>query len=91
VAVAAILADHEAHEQAAIVNARLPSSWVALDAEGHAAALPTLSAAGVGAGATYDGLIALTALAHDVLLISLDRRAARTYRALGARFELLDR
>jgi hypothetical protein len=31
----------------------------------------------------------LTALAHDLELLSRDRRAARTYRALGARFQLL--
>lgn len=48
-----------------------------------------LATAGVAGGATYDGLIALTAAHHDVELLSLDRRAARTYRALGARFRLL--
>jgi predicted nucleic acid-binding protein len=34
-------------------------------------------------------LIALTALQHDLLLVSRDRRAARTYRMLGANFQLL--
>ena len=48
-----------------------------------------LAAAGIGGGATYDGLIALTAIEHDLELLSRDRRAARTYGALGARFQLI--
>ena len=39
---------------------------------------------GIGGGATYDGLVALTAKAHGATLISLDTRAAFTY----ARFEI---
>lgn len=58
---------------AEIVDARLASTWLALDAAGHASAIAALGAARVGAGATYDGLIALTALAHGVLLVSRDR------------------
>jgi predicted nucleic acid-binding protein len=126
VAVAAILADHEAHDlaedalstctkvivhvaietysvltrlhpplrldpstAAQIVDARLPSTRVTLDGKLHAAVPATLAAAGVSGGATYDGLIALTALEHDLELLSRDRRAARTYRALGVRHQLL--
>lgn len=127
IAIAAILADHEAHDSAedalsrsattiahvaaetysvltrlppphrldavgaaAIVDARLPAAQVALSADGLGASnLERLAAAGISAGATYDGLIALTALEHDLELISRDRRAARSYRALGVRFELL--
>jgi predicted nucleic acid-binding protein len=126
IAIAAILADHEAHDlaedalsatattiahvasetysvltrlppplrldaviAASIVDARLPSSRVTLDADAHASAPRTLAAARVSGGATYDGLIALTALEHDLELLSRDRRAARTYRALGLRFQLL--
>ncbi|MDO8391161.1 MAG: PIN domain-containing protein [Actinomycetota bacterium] len=44
---------------------------------------------GVAGGATFDGLIALTAAAHGATLVSLDRRAADTYRRCGVRFELL--
>jgi predicted nucleic acid-binding protein len=68
---------------------RLPSKHVALEADSHAGAPKRLAAAGISGGATYDGLIALTALEHDLELLSRDRRAARTYRALGARFQLL--
>ncbi len=127
VAIAAVLADHDAHTQAeevlgrsdatiahvaaetysvltrlpaphrvdatnaaAIVDSRLPGQRLALDAGGHAKALSRLAAAGVSGGATYDGLIALAALAHDLELISRDHRAARTYRALGVNFRLLE-
>jgi predicted nucleic acid-binding protein len=126
IAIAAILADHEAHElaeealsqsattiahvatetysvltrlppplrldatrAAAIVAARLPSPCVTLDANSHARSPDRLAAAQVSGGATYDGLIALTAMEHDLELLSADRRAARTYSALGVRFQLL--
>ena len=49
-----------------------------------------LHRAGISAGATFDGLVALTASRHDVVLVSRDVRAARTYDALGAAFNLLD-
>lgn len=43
----------------------------------------TLAAAGVTGGAVYDALIALTAMQHEVPLLSRDERARRTYEALG--------
>jgi predicted nucleic acid-binding protein len=126
IAIAAILADHEAHEEAEIalgrstttiahvatetysvltrlpaplrldaasaaeiIQRRLPQRRVTLNASQHISAPGRLAAAQVSGGATYDGLIALTALAHDLELISRDGRAARTYRALGVRFRLL--
>lgn len=126
VAIAAILADHEAHDiaedalgrsettiahvaaetysvltrlppplrldattAAAIIKARLPAARLVLDGADHALALERLAAARVSGGATYDGLIALAALQHDVELVSRDRRAARAYRALGVRFSLV--
>ncbi len=126
IAIAALLADHPAHEAAAdalatckttiahvaaetysvltrlpaphradattaatALHERLPSTFLTLDASNHANAPSRLAAVGISGGATYDGLIALTALEHDLELLSRDRRAARTYRALGARFQLL--
>jgi predicted nucleic acid-binding protein len=79
----------DATRAAAIVATRLPSSRVTLDADAHARSPERLAAAQVSGGATYDGLIALTALEHDLELLSGDRRAARTYSALGVRFRLL--
>lgn len=48
-----------------------------------------LADAGITAGATYDGLVALEAEAHEELLLTLDERAVRTYTALGVPFRLL--
>jgi predicted nucleic acid-binding protein len=78
-----------AETAASIVHARLPSPWVTLDPNAHASVLAELATAHVSGGATYDGLIALTALDHDLELLSRDQRAARTYRALGVSFQLL--
>jgi len=79
----------DATTAATALHERLPSACVALDADDQAKAPRHLAAAAISGGATYDGLIALTAIAHDVELLSRDHRAARTYRALGARFQLL--
>lgn len=37
----------------------------------------------------YDALVGATALEHGLTLISRDRRAAETYRALGVVVEML--
>ena len=50
-----------------------------------------LHARGLAGGSVYDGLIALSAVAHGATLLTLDRRAEATYRACGARFRLLGR
>jgi predicted nucleic acid-binding protein len=55
----------------------------------YAKAPGRLAAAGVSGGATYDGLIALTALEHDLELLTRDGRAERTYRALDVPHRLL--
>jgi predicted nucleic acid-binding protein len=79
----------DAMKAASIINTRLPSTRVGLDADDYDSVLERLAAAHVSGGATYDGLIALTALERGLELLSLDRRAVRTYRALGVRFQLL--
>jgi predicted nucleic acid-binding protein len=71
------------------LDQRLPSRYVTLDANSYAKAPGRLAAAGVSGGATYDGLIALTALEHDLEILTRDGRAKRTYRALGVHFRLL--
>lgn len=48
-----------------------------------------LAAVGVSGGAVYDAIVALSAGEFNLVLLSLDRRAAKTYRALDAEFELL--
>lgn len=79
----------DAASAAQIVKSRLAGRTITLDAKSHAAALGELAAAHVSGGATYDGLIALAARANDVELVSRDHRAARTYRALDAKFRLI--
>ena len=55
-----------------------------------AAGIPRILArASVVGGSSYDGLVALTAHAHERTLISLDLRAERTYRLLGIEYRLL--
>jgi predicted nucleic acid-binding protein len=61
-----------------------------LSADGHRRALKQAAAAGIMGGAIYDALVAATAREADARLVSLDRRAARTYDAIGVRYELLD-
>lgn len=68
-------------------NATLPSlDAVVLDTSRP---LTILGRCGVAGGAVYDGLVGLAALESDRLLITCDRRAVGTYRALGVQFELL--
>jgi predicted nucleic acid-binding protein len=45
--------------------------------------------AGLAGGALYDGLVGAAARQHKLLLITCDRRAEPTYRALGVNYELL--
>lgn len=44
---------------------------------------------GIVGGAVYDGLVAMSARAHGASLLSLDRRAAETYRRCEVMHELL--
>ncbi|MGF1648587.1 MAG: type II toxin-antitoxin system VapC family toxin [Kineosporiaceae bacterium] len=53
-----------------------------LDAPAQRSAVALLAAHGVAGGAVYDGLVALAALAHGVLLATRDRRALGTYQRL---------
>ena len=55
-----------------------------------AAELPgQLASLGIGGGAVYDALVAATAVEHRLPLVTLDRRAAGTYQALGVELEVL--
>jgi predicted nucleic acid-binding protein len=73
----------------ALQNA-FPRTWLALDADGQRDALRRAVAAGVRGGALYDALIAATAAAHDAEVLSADRRALETYRAMGVDVRLVD-
>jgi predicted nucleic acid-binding protein len=79
----------DAATAAAALAERMPKTYATLDARKHSKASARLAGAGVSGGATYDGLIALTALEHDLELLTRDRRAERTYRALDVPYQLL--
>lgn len=80
----------DAHTTAELLAERLPSTFVALSASDYTKAPARLAGADVSGGGTYDGLIALTALHHDLEIVTRDRRAERTYRALDVPYKLLD-
>jgi toxin FitB len=79
----------ESGDAAAIIDARLPATYVALSEDNGVSTPRRLAAADVSGGAAYDGLIALTALEHDLELLTRDRRAVRAYRALGVRYTMV--
>lgn len=68
---------------------RLFESALVLDGGQAIGIAGALSSRGVSGGATYDGVIALTAAQHRATLVTRDARAAATYRACGVTFELL--
>jgi len=61
-----------------------PARWFTLDGTRTRRALESAVAAGLRGGALYDALIAATAAHNGLRLLSADRRARRTYEALGA-------
>ncbi|MGH9114176.1 MAG: hypothetical protein ACRDZN_18020 [Acidimicrobiales bacterium] len=60
------------------------------DAKATSRTLAALAAGAIGGGATYDGLVGATAAEANLPLHSLDRRARRTYEAVGAEVRYLD-
>jgi hypothetical protein len=63
--------------------------WLGLTASAQRLVLERLEELGLAGGATYDGLIAITAAASDATLVTLDRRAVVTYALVGAEVELI--
>lgn len=62
---------------------------LAIEARATEQLVSTLADVAILGGAVYDKLVAATALAAGATLLGLDRRAARTYRAVGVTVELL--
>jgi hypothetical protein len=50
-----------------------------------------LAPLGIAGGAVYDALVALAALAHQMVLLTRDARALSTYAAIGVRIEMAGR
>ncbi len=74
---------------ASVLMARFTDEPLQLTSGARRTLLATLSAAGVGAGASYDGLVALEARAHGRVLLTRDARAQDTYRRLGVEFRVV--
>ncbi len=71
------------------LRARFPGRRLVLGAAGRRDLVERLAGRGVSGGAAYDGLIALTAAEHGRTLLTLDRRAVRTYERVGAPYALV--
>lgn len=63
--------------------------WLGLPASAQQLLVGRLADAGIFGGATYDALIAATALAEQATLVSCDRRALSTYERIGVEIELI--
>ena len=63
--------------------------WLGLSPLALRLALGRLEELEVSGSATYDGLIAMTAAAEGATLVTLDKRALRTYSLVGVAVELV--
>lgn len=66
-----------------------PPATNRLGSPGAEKVLARAQEAAIAGGAVYDLVVAMSAAAADATVLSLDRRAAATYRAADIRFELL--
>lgn len=76
------------HEVATLLHRNFPESRFLSEHACHELT-EWFATAGVAGGAVYDALVGQVAVVHDVPLMSRDRRAAETYRSLGATVELI--
>ena len=60
-----------------------------LSAEGATELLRRLAGVGISGGSVYDALVGAAAAEHGIVLLTRDRRALSTYRALDVAVELL--
>ena len=73
----------------AFLDARFPDPLLVLPEGEHRRLLHDVRSAGIAGGAVYDALVGLTARHAGATLVTRDRRAAGTYRAIGVAFELV--
>lgn len=69
-----------------VLAERFPGKPLRMPAAARTKLPSALARAGVAGGASYDGVVALEAVAHGQTLLTLDRRAQDAYRRLGAAF-----
>jgi predicted nucleic acid-binding protein len=73
---------------AKLMAANFPASRF-LSEDGEAGLIARLAKLGIAGGAVYDALVGAAAAEHRVTLVTRDRRALDTYRALEVEVELL--
>ena len=71
------------------ITERFTDPFLTLSETGYQELLATVAASHILGGPTYDALIAFTAAEHQATLMSLDQRAAATYKAIGVTVEQL--
>lgn len=71
------------------LDAQFDGALIALTSRGYGDVLREADASGIAGGAVFDALVAFTAREAGVPLISMDRRAARTYRAVAVEHRLV--
>jgi predicted nucleic acid-binding protein len=74
---------------AALLRRNFPGAPLWLTGEGSARVYALIAESAVLGNAVYDALVAQAALDHDRTLLTLDRRAERTYQLVGVNYELL--
>lgn len=72
-----------------VLTDMFPDAPLTLSAGGHVRIIDVMAGLGVPGGAVFDCLIAETAREHGATLVSLDRRAAKNYAAVGVQFVLI--
>lgn len=72
-----------------LLESRFPDQPFALDGHDLTRLLSTMAVARLRGGQVYDAVVGYTAKLAGATLLSRDRRAERTYRALGVECELL--
>jgi predicted nucleic acid-binding protein len=73
----------------AFLRARFPKPWLRLSARQHRTFVLGLASRGVTGGAVYDALVAATADANRVTLVTCDGRASAIYELFGISYELV--
>ena len=73
----------------AFITGRFTEPFLILSETGYQELLAAVAAGQILGGPAYDALIAFTAAEHNATLMSLDQRAAATYKAVGAQVEQL--
>ncbi|MSQ51505.1 MAG: PIN domain-containing protein [Betaproteobacteria bacterium] len=72
------------------IAARFPDPWLRLTAAAYRMFVASLAEMNVTGGSVYDALVAATAAAHAVPLITCDRRAVPIYERYGIRVQMLN-